>query len=177
MTIVPGHVWVTGRRHVFRVAAAEQLSRPDVVVRTIATQEGPYAGMAALLRRVVPETLAHDPGLAAQHHVCLLHAVPELAEVIGPGPETLVSSTPHEERTRYFGPSLIRGISQGAITFLMSYARARRRRTGSPLTVMIDDVQAAEETGREFVALLLRRADPAVLRVVVGTASTDEAAR
>jgi hypothetical protein len=59
-------------------------------------------------------------------------------------------------------------MSQGIITFLITYAVRTRIDRERPLTLALDDVHAAEFTEQELVGLLVRRADPAVLRIVVG---------
>ncbi|MCX4751648.1 tetratricopeptide repeat protein [Kitasatospora sp. NBC_01287] len=135
---------------------------------------GPYSGVAPMLRAVVPEAYRRWPGLVDAHRIVLLYTVPELAEVIGQAPPSLVDDTPHEERTRYFGASLIRATSQGVITFLQEHARQLAGAAGAPgpvLTLAFDDADQAEPTEQEFLALLLRRADPEQLRIAVGTAA------
>ena len=105
----------------------------------------------------------------AAHRVALTYLVPELSAVVGAAPRTLVDSTPHEERTRYFGNDWIRGMSQGVATFLLAHARRTAEIRGVPLTLGFDDIDAADGTEQEFLAILLRRADPGVLRLVLGS--------
>jgi tetratricopeptide (TPR) repeat protein len=63
---------------------------------------------------------------------------------------------------------MVRCMSQGIVTFLLGYADG----LAGPPTLVFDEIQAADPTTQELVALLVRRADPAVLRVVVaGTAA------
>jgi hypothetical protein len=58
-----------------------------------------------VLRAYVPDAFRRWPELVEAHRVELLYTIPELSADIGPEPETLVGSTPYEERTRYFGRS------------------------------------------------------------------------
>jgi tetratricopeptide (TPR) repeat protein len=168
MTPSAPHLLVLGAHRTSRQATFIALADPDIAVSCHARLGGPYSGTARVLQAVIADAQDRCPQLVDTHRIELLHAVPELSEIIGPAPEMLVSTTPHEERTRYFGHSLIRAMSQGIITFLLAYGARVRAERGRPLTVALDDVHAAEFTERELVALLVRRADPAVLRVAVG---------
>ncbi len=156
------HLLVTGPRRATRRTAL----RSDHYASCHAHLGGPYAGVAEILRALARDAHARFPRLTEHHRIELLCAVPELSALIGAAPDTLVSSTPHDERTRFFGHSLIRAMSQGVVTFLIAYARLR----AEPLTLALDDLDSAEPTTQELVAILLRRADPAVLCIAVGTA-------
>ena len=157
------HLVVTGTRR----ARMTVLAEAELYASCHARHGGPYAGIAEILHELVPDAHRRAPGLTSAHRIELLCAVPELANAIGAAPDTLVTTTPHDERTRFFGHSLIRAMSQGIVTFLIAYARLRER----PLTLALDDVNAAEPTARELVAILLRRAAPDTLRVAVGAAT------
>jgi tetratricopeptide (TPR) repeat protein len=168
MTPPAPHLLVVDGRRTTRRATFGVLADPDIVVSCHARLRGPYSGTGPILRALVADAHARCPELVDAHRIELLYAVPELSEIIGPAPQMLVSTTPHEERTRYFGHSLIRAMSQGIITFLIAYGARVRAERGRPLTIALDDVHDAEYTERELVGLLVRRADPAVLRVAVG---------
>src|SRR5438552_10782023 len=94
----------------------------DHIVSCHQRLRGPFTGVTSLLARIVPEAFRGRPDLVNAYRVALLYVLPELASTIGPGPQTLVDTTPHEERTRYFGHDYIRAMSQGVITFLLSWA-------------------------------------------------------
>ncbi len=130
---------------------------------------GPYTGTGTVLRSVVPEAYRCWPDLVEHARVVLLYTQPGLASLIGDGPRTLVALTPHAERTRYFGDEFIRGMSQGLVTFLLDHARRYTALHGRPLSVGFDDVHAAEATEQELLSILVRRADPRTLRVVLGS--------
>jgi tetratricopeptide (TPR) repeat protein len=152
-----------------RHAAFQSIGRVDIEVSAHARRRGPYSGVGQVLEAVVPHADVRWPDLVHAHQLELLVAAPELARIVGAGPRSLVDTTPHEERTRYFGLHLIRAFSQGIISFLLEYARLIRPERIGPLTVLFDDVQGADPTTQEFIAILLRRADPAMLCLLIGT--------
>ena len=173
MTQAISHLWVVGPSRAAR-RGPMGATHPAMTVSCHARLRGPYSGIIEILHAVVPEAHRRWSGLVKQHLVELHYTVPELSVDLGPAPDTLAETTPHEERTRYFGQQYIRGMSQGIVSFLLEYARRRQdaEPADEPLTLALDDLHAAEPTAQEFVAILLRRADPGLLRVVVG--STDE---
>jgi tetratricopeptide (TPR) repeat protein len=170
MTDSAPHLFVGGRRRMTRQTTFDALAAVDVVVSCHARLRGPYSGTGRVLQAVMADAQHRSPELVDAYRVEILYAVPELEEIIGPAPDSLVTITPHEERTRYFGQGLIRAMSQGIITFLIAYGARVAADRDWPLTIALDDVHAAEFTERELVGLLVRRADPAVLRVIVGAA-------
>ena len=70
-------------------------------------------------------------------------------------------------RTRYYGNSWIRAVSHGLVSLLVQHARHRADR--QPWRLAFDRIEEAEIVEQEFLASLLRRSDPAVLQVIVGT--------
>jgi tetratricopeptide (TPR) repeat protein len=116
---------------------------------------------------VLPEAARRWPGIVERHRVELLYGMPELEDLIGPAPRTLASESPFMERTRFYGASMIRCMSQGVVSFLLEHAQAAAAAGETMPALVFDEIEAAEPTTQEFVALLMRRADPAVLRVVV----------
>ncbi|MCM2424044.1 tetratricopeptide repeat protein [Streptomyces sp. RKAG293] len=151
-----------------------------VVARCHRQLRGPYTGVDTVLRAVLPEAVRRWPELVEHHRVELLYGIPELAELIGPAPRTLANESSVKERTRFFGAGMIRCMSQGIVTFLLEYAR-RMRSSGEPAPCLVfDEVAEAEPTTQEFIAVLVRRADPQQLQVVVRGAEgelPDELAR
>ncbi|MEV6722597.1 tetratricopeptide repeat protein [Streptomyces xanthochromogenes] len=158
------HLHITGARAADRRAVLDAAGPFAFTTTCHQWLRGPCTALTALLRRQVPEAWQAWPDLVDEHRTALLYLVPELAEHIGPPPPSLVNDTPHEERTRYFAERMIRATSHGVVDFLLAHAR---RRPGPPLTLAFDDVHAASRTEQEFLALLLRRADPGLLRVAV----------
>lgn len=155
------HLLVTGPQHARRALLAAET---DLCASCHTNLGGPYAGVASVLRALVP--LVHDraPELTARHRLELVCAVPDLADVVGDAPAMLVEITPQDERTRFFGRSLIRAMSHGIVTFVVAAARDGNQ----PLTLALDALDAAEPTTQEFAVILLRRADPTLVRVLIG---------
>ena len=168
MTEHSPHVLFAGGRRIDRVEAITD-EPLDQMASCHERRSGPFTGLRTALRGIVPEANQAWPELVATHRVVLTYLVPELSDVVGAAPRTLVDSTPHEERTRYFGNDWIRAMFQGVATFLIAYARRSAEMRGRPLTLGFDDIDAADGTEQEFLAILLRRADPGVLRLVLGS--------
>jgi len=120
-----------------------------------------------MLNTLVLDANRRWPELVAEHRPCILYAAPGLSSITGPAPPILTFSTPHEERTRFFGLGYVRSVSHDIVTFLNEYAG---RRVSGPLTIFFDNAHAADPTEQEFLELLLRRSQPEKLRLVVGTA-------
>ncbi|GAA1985402.1 tetratricopeptide repeat protein [Catenulispora subtropica] len=148
------------------VAAADDGPAGAVVALCHRNRRGPYTGVDTVLRAVLPDAADRWPDLVEQHRVELLYGMPELEDLIGPAPRTLASEAPFMERTRFYGSSMIRCMSQGVVSFLVEYATALHAAGKAMPVLVFDEIEAAEATTQEFVALLIRRADPDVLRVV-----------
>ncbi|MFD0526179.1 tetratricopeptide repeat protein [Kitasatospora arboriphila] len=126
-----------------------------------------------MLRAVLPEAVRRWPELVDFHRVELLYGMPELADLIGPAPRTLALESSFEERTRFFGAGMIRCMSQGVVSFLVDHAHRLRSASESAPHLVLDQADQAEPTTQELIALLLRRADPAQLRLTVRTGTGD----
>ncbi len=167
----PRHVFVTGDRRRERRAALEALDLPPAahpgapVLDAHRRAHGPYSVADALLRAVVPAALEHHPKLVAAHEVEILIAAPELRDLVPATLETLTSLAAPEERTRFYARMRTLRIAHGLTEFLTALLRADGRGTRS---LVVDDLGHADVTDREFLAVLLRRMDPAVLTVAVG---------
>lgn len=160
------HTWIAGARSADRVREAGAMGPPDVSANCHRRLRGPYSGVSAALDVVVRDAYRYWPDLVDEHRVSLLHAVPDLCSLIGPPVDTLTSSTPHEERTRFFGQALARCVSHGVVSFLDAYGQ---RRDSPPLVLFFDEVHHADPTEQEFLGLALRRADPGSIHLIVGT--------
>jgi tetratricopeptide (TPR) repeat protein len=164
---VTRHIRLTGACRADREQWLADNITPVFSVRCHQRLRGPYTGVDTVLAAVLPVAVQRWPDLVEQHRFELLYGIPELAEIIGPAPATLASDSPFRERTRFFASDMLRCMSQGIVTFLLAHAeRLLAARERMPVLVF-EDVQAAEPTTQEFMALLLRRCDPAVLRLVV----------
>lgn len=154
------HLWITGPTRAARAAAAAALPFPDPVsVDCHRGLRGPYTGAGELMRALVP----HAPGkdaLPGGTRLSILAAAPELAALLGPVEPTLTSAAPPGERTRWYGHERTRRIANGLVDHLAAHP-------GPPLTLVFHDVHEADATDAEFLAIALRRLDPARVRIVV----------
>jgi tetratricopeptide (TPR) repeat protein len=161
------HLWITGADRAARAAAAAAYA-PDAVADCDRRLRGPYTGTGSLLRALVPETHALDPGLVARHAIEILAVAPELDPLIGPAPGTLTSLAPPQERTRWYSRYRTRRLAHGVIDFLRQAAR-------HPLTLALDAADDADPTDLEFISIALRRLDPGRVRLIVGTRASMQA--
>ncbi|MGW0765591.1 tetratricopeptide repeat protein [Streptomyces sp. NPDC002676] len=170
----PAHLWITGATRRDRAAKLRDALRPaddgqapDVLaVCSHRRLRGPYGGTAELLTRIVPAVQSADPGLVKAHDIELLSVAPAVEHAVQPSRETLTSVAIPEERTRFYGPGRTRRLAHGVVEFLNAYAASHAPHL---VTVSFDAVHEADATEQELLAILLRRADPARLRVVIGT--------
>ncbi len=161
------HTWIVGAHSANRARAADSISGPAVSVSCHRRLRGTYSGVSAALEVLVGDAYARWPGVVDEHRVSLLYAAPDLSALIGSPLASLTSSTPHEERTRFFGEALARCVSHGVVNFLIAYGQ---RHAAQPLALFFDDVHHADPTEQEFLALALRRVDPGKIHLMVGTA-------
>jgi tetratricopeptide (TPR) repeat protein len=160
-----GHLWITGATAADRAALV-----PAGVAVTAATHRalrGPYTGVDTVLRALLPETYRRWPDLVESNRVELLYGTPELAELIGPAPDTLADTAPFQQRTRFYGATMIRCMSQGVVTFLIALAARRAQAGEAVLRLAFTGVDEAEVSTQELLALLLRRSDPATMAITV----------
>jgi tetratricopeptide (TPR) repeat protein len=153
------HLWITGAG---RAAAAAE-AQPDASVDCHRRLRGPYTGTGSLMRTLVPQVYARNPGLPARHAIEILAVAPELDPLIGPAPGTLTSLAPPEERTRWYSRYRTRRIAHGIVDFL------RKCAAGGPLTIAFGSVGEADPTDLEFLSIALRRLDPAQVRLVLSS--------
>ncbi|MHC3470045.1 tetratricopeptide repeat protein [Streptomyces sp. 7R007] len=138
----------------------------DVTVGCHRRLRGPYTGAGTLARALVPGAYARWPELVRLHAIEILSTAPELKDRIGASPQTLTSLAVPEERTRIYAAARTRRLAHGLVEFLHAYAALRDR---GPLTLAFTDVDEADPTDQEFLAILLRRSQGLPLAVTVGT--------
>ena len=137
---------------------------------------GPYTGAGTLLRALVPAAYAQWPDLVRRHALEILSAAPELSDTIGAAPQTLTSLAIPSERTRIYPANRTRRLAHGIVEFLRSYAELAGP---DQLTLAFANVDEADHTDQEFVAIALRRTGSSPLRLVITTRTenvTDELA-
>ncbi|HET9894344.1 MAG TPA: tetratricopeptide repeat protein [Streptosporangiaceae bacterium] len=165
------HIRLSGARRADREEWIARNIRQSLIVRCHQRLRGPYTGVDTVLGTVLPEAVRRWPELVELHRFEILYGMPELEEIIGPAPRTLASDAPFKERTRFFASDMIRCMNQGIASFLIAHS-ARMLAAGLPMrTLVFDEIHAAEPTTCELVALLMRRADPVALPLVVSGAA------
>jgi len=126
---------------------------------------GPYTAAGTIMRAVAADALERLPALVAAHEIEILCVAPELRERIPATRETLTSLAIPEERTRFYSRLRTLRIAHGLTEFLRDYVTA----LGEPRSIVVDQVESADQTDRELISVLLRRLDPGLLTLVVGT--------
>ena len=160
------HLCVRAPRRAGRIAAVAGLTLPPVLAAVVADRRlrGPYTAVGALLRAIVPGALAADPDLVTRHNIEILCTTPELRESVPATRETLTSLAVPDERTRFYSRLRTLRIAHGLVEFLTGHLAG-----GDRVCLVVHDVHEADPTDREFLAVLLRRIDPALLTVVLTT--------
>ncbi|MBB4927497.1 tetratricopeptide repeat protein, partial [Kitasatospora kifunensis] len=165
------HLVLVGERRRDRAAHRAALSLPEPVAPALPVIDahrrlrGPYTAAGTLIRALVPDALVHHPELVAAHEVEILTVAPELRDRVPATLETLTSLAVPEERTRFYSAMRTGRLAHGLMEFLGGLITTAGWGTRS---LVVDDLDQADPTDREFVAVLLRRMDPEVLTVVVG---------
>ncbi|GGP82436.1 tetratricopeptide repeat protein [Streptomyces melanogenes] len=142
----------------------------DVTVGCHRRLRGPYTGAGSLVRALVPAAYERWPELVRAHAIEILTMAPELKDRIGAAPETLTSLAAPEERTRIYAAVRTRRLAHGLVEFLHSYTNLRG---SGPLGLRFTDIDEADPTDQEFLAILLRRIQGMPISVTVGSRGGD----
>ena len=113
---------------------------------------GPYTAAGSLLRALLPDLLTQCPDLVRAHAAEIGAAAPELRGAAGPEDGAGAARRPTH------------AIAHALADLVRDYGRSR----GGPASLVVDRVDQADPTDREFLAVLLARADPAELTLVLG---------
>ncbi|MFD9794174.1 tetratricopeptide repeat protein [Streptomyces sp. NPDC059070] len=140
--------------------------RSEVTVGCHRRLRGPYTGAGSLVRALVPAAYERWPELVRAHAIEILSTAPELKDRIGAAPETLTSLAVPEERTRIYAAARTRRLAHGLVEFLHSYASLCGP---EPLRLRFTEVDEADPTDQEFLAILLRRTQGLPIQVTVAT--------
>lgn len=161
------HLWIVGP-----TAAARRAALPAhnvTVVNAHRRRRGPYTAAGDLVRAIVPGARAQHPEIVDRHDIGILAVAPELRELVPSNHETLTSLAPGDERTRFYPRARTSRTAHDLAELVMELASA-----GPGVAhILFDQADEAEATDSELVGILLRRLDPALVRVSVGTASSD----
>jgi tetratricopeptide (TPR) repeat protein len=126
---------------------------------------GPYTSASGIIRQLISQNLPFTSELIARHYLTLLIALPELASVSPPSAEIAQLLALSREG---FARAWTRRIANGLADFLLDYAE---RESKVPLRLCFENTDSAEPLDREFLAILLRRADPGQLQIRIGSAA------
>ncbi|HEX4091896.1 MAG TPA: tetratricopeptide repeat protein [Trebonia sp.] len=162
------HYWVDATGQGQRSAIIAGLPVPPPLLPPASAHRrlrGPYTAAGTIMRAVAPDALARFPALVAAHEIEIRCVTPELRDLIPATRETLTSLAVPAERTRFYSRLRTLRIAHGLTEFLRDYATA----IGEPRSVVVDDVDDADQTDQELVSVLLRRLDPGLLTLVIGT--------
>jgi tetratricopeptide (TPR) repeat protein len=161
----PVHVHLVGEFERQRLASITENGQ-QLVVRCHRNRRGPYTGVDAFLRELLTDAVRRRPDLVDEYRLVLLYGMPELADIIGDALPDMAASSDFAERTRFYGASMIRCMSQGIVTFIKRYTTEEDLLLS---TVVFDGVHEAAATTQQFLALLVRRVPASQLRVIVGS--------
>lgn len=163
------HLHVTGARAADRRQLLEGGGDPKLVVNCHQGLRGSYTGIDTILGELIPQIYQRFPELVDDHRMELLETVPELSRVIGPPLRSLAAVGPFQERTRFYSRGMVRCFSQGIVTMLRDYAQRLRLEGQGVPTLVFDAADAADSVGQSFLALFVRRIDPALWPAVIGS--------
>ena len=162
------HYWIDAAGHDNRAAAIAGLRLPPPLLPATSAHRrlrGPYTAAGTIMRALAADALERFPALVAAHEIELRCVTPELRDRIPATRETLTSLAVPAERTRFYSRLRTLRIAHGLTEFLRDYAAA----IGEPRSIVIDHVDDADQTDQELVSVLLRRLDPGLLTLVIGT--------
>ncbi len=158
------HLWVRGQRW------NGERDIPPLVLPPIAVdgraggpvdrgRAGPYTIASALLHALVP--LARREIVEA-HDIEIRAAAPGLRDVVPAVRESVAAHLPKAERILVPAPRRTLRLSNGLVEFLHDHLKE-----AGPGALVVERADEADETDQEFLAVMLRRIDPALLTVVV----------
>ncbi len=161
------HYFVAGNSRAARLAAIETLPLPSRWLDPISAHRrlrGPYTAVGRMLRAIVPTAARHWPDLVAEHQIEILSIAPELQATVEATQETLTSLAVAAERTRFYSGLRTLRFAHGVVEFLAAYLQRSGDEGGA---LVIDDIQEADYTDQEVLAVLLRRIDASLLTIVL----------
>ncbi|MFD7613862.1 tetratricopeptide repeat protein [Streptomyces sp. NPDC059828] len=164
-----GHYWISASlsHQRDRLRAGLETHSPIVVVDAHRRLRGPYTAAGELLRLVAPRALRRNPELAARHYIELQESTPELTPLVPPIVRVLEQNAKAPgEASRYPARLHSLRVAHGLVDFLLA---ALPDGDGNPRTLVVENVQHADVTDREFLSAALRRIPAELLTLVVCT--------
>ncbi len=104
-----------------------------------------------------------DPRLALRHDIEIRALAPELRGAVPILREALAETVPPDQRTRIHPRLRTRRLAHGLTDFLRDYLTEL---DAGPRALVIENLQHADPSDRELVAILLRRLDASLLTVI-----------
>ncbi|MFF8770632.1 tetratricopeptide repeat protein [Kitasatospora sp. NPDC015120] len=132
-------------------------------------QRGPYGGVGEFVRRLVLDQ-GHTP-LVDRHQVELLCVVRDLQPAMPWATEAVAALDVADVQIRFHPARRTRHLAHGVGEFVAAWSQGPR----TPAAVVLDRLDEADATTVELVDVLLRRVDPARLRLYVGGAALPDA--
>ncbi|AXI78460.1 tetratricopeptide repeat protein [Peterkaempfera bronchialis] len=163
------HYWIQAPLRADRDQLRAGLALPPLLAAVSAHHHlrGPYTAVGTLLRLIGPEALRRNPDLAQRHRIELQETTPELAGLVPAILRPLEASAKGPVAvSRYPARLHSLRVSHGLVDFLESYLGGLG---DTPRTLVVNDVEHADATDQEFLAVLLRRMPARLLTVVVTT--------
>jgi tetratricopeptide (TPR) repeat protein len=164
------HYWIQAPLRADRDRVRAGLALPPLLAQVGAHRNlrGPYTAVGTLMRQVAPEALRREPALAHRHRIELQETTPELAGLVPAILRPLEASAKGGPVAISRYPARLHSlrVAHGLVDFLEAHLAGLG---GGPRTLVVTDVEHADPTDREFLAVLLRRVPADVLTVVVAT--------
>jgi len=162
------HLWITAPRRRDRAALLAELDVAPPLGPAVDAHRrlrGPYTAAGTIVRHLVPQTRHRFAGLVAAHELEILTVAPELRGVIPSNHETLTSVAVPKERTRFYSRNRTSRLSHGLTEFIRDAAAGA---AVGQRSLIIENLEHADPTDQEFVAILLRRLDPGLVTLIIG---------
>jgi tetratricopeptide (TPR) repeat protein len=125
----------------------------------------PFTAAGGVVRALIDDANKGAPELVATHLVTLLLVAPEIIGCVAVPAEVRDASLVSREGNP---ASWMRRVANGVADFILGTIERQRP---LPATLVFTNVDHADPVDQEFIATLLRRADPKTLRLCICTAS------
>lgn len=154
-------------------AALQAAARSFGIHRGHARRRGAFTAAGSVVRRLVPQLLEGHADLVQRYDIEVLAAAPELADRVPNQRSTLTSEADPKTRTRYYPHHRTSWIGNGLVDLVLAAAELR----GGGQSLIVTEADHLDPTDAGWLAGLVRRADPRVLRVlaVAGSGSKPSA--
>lgn len=160
------HEWIIAPYKQEREAARQQTGADTYQIDCHQNHRGPYTGASELLQALVPVAYQRRPHLVLTHAITILSVAPELMSVIPLSDELNRSFTGATREDGFYSRLRTLHLAHGIGDFLLAYTAQEARH---PWSIILENMHLADTLDQEFVAILLRRADPAHLLLSIGT--------